>query len=278
MAGSRKLNVNESAITVISQNETDFISLTDMTASFREGSGLIGKWVTNKNTIEYIGIWEKINNPAFNYPEFGVIAQEAGVNRFILSVGQWIERTNAIGMLVKAGRYGGTYAHKDIAFHFAMWLSPEFQIYLVNEFQRLKEDENHRLKLEWNLQRTLAKVNYQIHTDAIKENLIPIEITKQQASFVYATEADLLNVALFGFTAKEWNKKNTILKGNVRDHATMEQLVVLSNMESINAMLIRQGLTAKERLIELNKVAITQMKSLLQSHAMKKLNSGTDTR
>ncbi len=278
MAGSRKLNVNESAITVISQNETDFISLTDMTASFREGSGLIGKWVTNKNTIEYIGIWEKINNPAFNYPEFGVIAQEAGVNRFILSVGQWTERTNAIGMLVKAGRYGGTYAHKDIAFHFAMWLSPEFQIYLVNEFQRLKEDENHRLKLEWNLQRTLAKVNYQIHTDAIKENLIPIEITKQQASFVYATEADLLNVALFGFTAKEWNKKNTILKGNVRDHATMEQLVVLSNMESINALLIRQGLTAKERLIELNKVAITQMKSLLQSHAMKKLNSGTDTR
>jgi hypothetical protein len=271
MAGSRKLNVNESAITVISQNETDFISLTDMTASFREGSGLVGKWVTNKNTLEYIGVWEKINNPSFNYPEFGVITQEAGVNRFIMSVGQWIERTNAIGMLVKAGRYGGTYAHKDIAFHFAMWLSPEFQIYLVNEFQRLKQDENNRMKLDWDLQRTLAKVNYHIHTDAIKEKLIPLEITKHQTSLVYATEADLLNVALFGITAKEWNENNTQLKGNIRDHSTLEQLVVLSNMESINALLIRQGLSQKERLIELNKVAITQMKSLLQSNTMKKL-------
>jgi hypothetical protein len=242
-----------------------------MTASFREGSGLVGKWVTNKNTLEYIGVWEKINNPSFNYPEFGVITQEAGVNRFIMSVGQWIERTNAIGMLVKAGRYGGTYAHKDIAFHFAMWLSPEFQIYLVNEFQRLKQDENNRMKLDWDLQRTLAKVNYHIHTDAIKEKLIPLEITKHQTSLVYATEADLLNVALFGITAKEWNENNTQLKGNIRDHSTLEQLVVLSNMESINALLIRQGLSQKERLIELNKVAITQMKSLLQSNTMKKL-------
>lgn len=271
MAKSRKLNVNESPITVINQNETDYISLTDMTASFREGSGLIGKWVTNKNTLEYIGVWEKINNPNFNYPEFGVIAQEAGVNRFIMSVGQWIERTNAVGMLVKAGRYGGTYAHKDIAFHFAMWLSPEFQIYLVNEFQRLKDDENNRLQLEWNLQRTLAKINYHIHTDAIKENLIPKEITKQQISFVYANEADLLNVALFGITAKEWRNKNPNKKGNIRDYSTLEQLVVLSNMESINALLIRQDLPQNERLIELNKVAITQMKSLLDSNSMKKL-------
>jgi hypothetical protein len=271
MTKSRRLNVNESPITVINQNETDYISLTDMTASFREGSGLIGKWVTNKNTLEYIGVWEKIKNPNFNYPEFGVITQEAGVNRFIMSVGQWIERTNAIVMLVKAGRYGGTYAHKDIAFHFAMWLSPEFQIYLVNEFQRLKDDENNRLKLEWNLQRTLAKVNYQIHTDAIKENLIPNEITKQQASFVYANEADLLNVALFGMTAKEWRDMNADKMGNIRDYATLEQLVVLSNMESINALLIRQGLQQNERLIELNKVAITQMKSLLESSSMKKL-------
>jgi hypothetical protein len=287
MTKSRKLNINDSPITVINQNETDYISLTDMTASFREGSGLIGKWVTNKNTLEYIGIWEKINNPNFNYPEFGVITQEAGVNRFIMSVGQWIERTNAVGMLVKAGRYGGTYAHKDIAFHFAMWLSPEFQIYLVNEFQRLKDDENNRLKLEWNLQRTLAKVNYHIHTDAIKENLIPQEVTKQQAIFVYANEADLLNVALFGITAKEWREMQSIrehqtktkiseqnnpdLNGNIRDYATLEQLVVLSNLESINALLIRQGLMQKERLIELNKVAITQMKSLLESNAMKKL-------
>jgi hypothetical protein len=188
-----------------------------------------------------------------------------------MSVGQWIERTNAVGMLVKAGRYGGTYAHKDIAFHFAMWLSPEFQIYLVNEFQRLKDDENNRLKLEWNLQRTLAKVNYHIHTDAIKENLIPQEVTKQQAIFVYANEADLLNVALFGITAKEWRENNPDLNGNIRDYATLEQLVVLSNMESINALLIRQGLMQKERLIELNKVAITQMNSLLESNAMKKL-------
>ena len=271
MAKSKKLNINESPITVINQNETDYISLTDMTASFREGSGLIGKWVTNKNTLEYIGVWEKINNPNFNYPEFGVIAQEAGVNRFIMSVGQWIERTNAVGMLVKAGRYGGTYAHKDIAFHFAMWLSPEFQIYLVNEFQRLKDDENNRLKLEWNLQRTLAKVNDYIHTDAIKETLIPKKITKKQISFVYDNEADLLNVALFGVTAKEWRDKNPNKKGNLRDYSTLEQLIVLSNMKSINALLIRQGMPQNERIIELNKIAITQMKSLLDSNSMKKI-------
>jgi len=271
MAKNRILNVNEATIAVIHQNETDFISLTDMTKGFNEGSSLIGKWITNKNTLEYLGVWEKINNQNFNYPEFGVIEQEAGTNRFIMSVGQWIDRTKAVGMLVKAGRYGGTYAHKDIAFHFAMWLSPEFQIYLVNEFQRLKDDENDRLKLDWNLQRTLAKVNYQIHTDAIKENLIPKVITKQQASFVYANEADLLNVALFGITAKEWRDNNSDKKGNIRDYATLEQLVVLSNMESINALLIGQGLSQSERLIQLNKVAINQMKSLLDSKAIKKL-------
>ena len=224
MAKRSQIKVNESSVTVIKQNDIDYICLTDITASFREGSGLIGKWITNKNTLEYIGVWEKINNTNFNYPEFGVIAEEAGVNRFIMSVGQWIERTNAIGMLVKAGRYGGTYAHKDIAFHFAMWLSPEFQIYLVNEFQRLKDDENNRLQLEWNLQRTLAKINYQIHTDVIKENLIPSEITKQQAKFVFAIEADLLNVALFGMTAKEWKEKNASKKGNMRDDATLEMM------------------------------------------------------
>ncbi|NLB86750.1 MAG: KilA-N domain-containing protein, partial [Bacteroidales bacterium] len=253
MAKSRILNVNEVAIAVIQLNETDYISLTDMTASFKEGSGLIGKWISNKNTLEYLGIWEKINNQNFNYPEFGVIGQEAGTNRFMMSAGQWIDRTKAIGMLVKAGRYGGTYAHKDIAFHFAMWLSPEFQIYLVNEFQRLKDDENNRLKLEWNLQRTLTKINYQIHTDAIKEKLIPQEITKQQANFVYANEADLLNVALFGITAKEWRDNNPDKEGNIRDYTRLEQLVVLSNIESINALLIRQGLTQNERLFLLNK-------------------------
>lgn len=271
MAKGRTLQVKESTITVISQNEADYISLTDMTSGFKEGSGLIGKWITNKNTLEYLAVWENIKNANFNYPEFGVIEREAGTNRFMMSVGQWIERTKSIGLIVKAGRYGGTYAHKDIAFNFAMWLSPEFQIYLVNEFQRLKDDENNRLKLEWNLQRTLAKVNYHIHTDAIKENLIPKEITKQQASFVYANEADLLNVALFGLTAKEWREANPDKSGNIRDYATLEQLVVLSNMESINALLIRQNLSQTERLIELNKVAITQMQSLLESNAVKKL-------
>ena len=271
MSKGRTLNVKESAITVIIQNETDFISLTDMTSTFKEGSGLIGKWITNKNTLEYLGIWERINTSNFNYPEFGVIEQQAGTNRFVMSVGQWVERTQATGLIVKAGRYGGTYAHKDIAFHFAMWLSPEFQIYLVNEFQRLKDDENRRLKLEWNLQLTLAKVNYQIHTDAIKENLIPQEITKKQASFVYAHEADQLNVVLFGITAKEWRDINPYKSGNIRDYASMEQLVVLSNMESINALLIRQGLPQSERLLQLNKVAITQMKSLLKSNVIKRL-------
>lgn len=231
MAKGKILQVKESEIKVISKNETDYISLTDMTGSFNEGSSLIGKWITNKNTLEYLGVWENLKNPDFNYPEFDVIKNEAGVNRIVMSVGQWIERTSAFGMIVKAGRYGGTYAHKDIAFHFAMWLSPEFQIYLVNEFQRLKDDENSRLKLEWNLQRTLAKVNYRIHTDAIKENLIPKEITKHQASFIYANEADLLNVALFGITVKEWRETNQNKKGNMRDYATLEQLVVLSNME-----------------------------------------------
>jgi len=242
-----------------------------MTASFREGSGLIGKWITNKNTLEYLSVWEKINNSDFNYPEFGVIEQEAGTNRFIMSVGQWIERTKAVGMIVKAGRYGGTFAHKDIAFHFAMWLSPEFQIYLVNEFQRLKDEENNRLKLNWDLQRTLAKVNYHIHTDAIKENLIPAEITKQQVSFVYANEADLLNVALFGMTVKEWRDANPDKKGNIRDYAVIEQLVVLSNMESINALLIQQGVPQNELLMQLNKVAVTQMKSLVENKAVRKL-------
>lgn len=271
MAKDRILNVKQANIAVITQNETDFISLTDMTAGFNEGSGLIGKWITNKNTLEYLGVWENLKNPNFNYPEFGVINQESGVNRFIMSAGQWIERTNAIGIIVKAGRYGGTYAHKDIAFQFAMWLSPEFQNYLINEFQRLKDEENERLQLDWNLQRTISKINYRIHTDAIKENLIPKEITKQQANFVYANEADLLNVALFGMTAKEWRNKNPDKNGNLRDHATLQQLVVLSNMEGINALLIQQDLTQSNRLVQLNKVAITQMKSLIESKTIKNI-------
>ena len=264
MVKGSKIHVKDTEITIISEDKIDLICLTDMTSSFNEGSGLIGKWITNKNTLEYLGTWEKINNPIFNYPEFGVIESESGVNRFIMSVGQWITRTNAKGLLVKAGRYGGTYAHKDIAFHFAMWLSPEFQIYLVNEFQRLKEDENDRLKLNWSFQRTLAKVNYHIHTDAIEEKLIPKELSKKEISMVYAIEADLLNMALFGKTAQQWRNENPTSSGNIRDMATIEQLVVLSNMESINAMLINQGMPQNERLFQLNQLAITQMKSLLK--------------
>ena len=271
MAKNKKIQVKGTEITVIVLNETDYISLTDMTTGFNEGSGLIGKWMTNKNTLEYLGVWEKINNSDFNYPEFGVINQEAGINRFIMSVGQWINRTKAMGMLVKAGRYGGTYAHKDIAFHFAMWLSPEFQIYLINEFQRLKASENDRLKLEWNFQRMLSKVNYHIHTDAIKEKLIPVELTKQQISLVYADEADLLNMALFGITAKQWRIENPGKDGNIRDTATIEQLVVLSNMESINAVLIHQSLPQNERLLQLNQIAITQMKSLVANRQISQI-------
>lgn len=209
MSKGRILQVNESIISVIRENETDYISLTDMTINHREGSGLIGKWITNKNTLEYLGVWERINNLNFNYPEFGVIGHESGTNRFIMSVGQWIERTNAKGMIVKAGRYGGTYAHKDIAFHFAMWLSPEFQIYLVNEFQRLKNEENDKIKLEWNVQRTLAKVNYLIHTDAIKENLIPKEITRLQVNLVYANEAGSIECCTFWDYSKRMERKQS---------------------------------------------------------------------
>jgi len=271
MAKSKTINVKGTEVTVISQYEIDFISLTDMTSNFNEGSGLIGKWITTKNTLEYLSIWESINNTDFNYPEFGVIEKEAGVNRFIMSAGQWINRTAAKGIIVKAGRFGGTYAHKDIAFHFAMWLSPEFQIYLIKEFQRLKENDNDRLKLEWNLQRTLAKVNYRIHTNAIKENLIPETLSKEKINFVYADEADMLNMALFGKTAKQWRDANPTAQGNIRDEANIEQLVVLSNIESINAVLIHQGLKQSERLAQLNKIAITQMKSLMGNLNLKKL-------
>jgi hypothetical protein len=265
------IQVRQQTITVFQQNESNFISLTDIANGFPEGSGLIGKWITSKNTLEYLAIWERINNREFNYPEFEVIEKEAGSNRFIMSAGQWINRTGAKGIVVKAGRFGGTFADKDIAFHFAMWLSPEFQIYLVKEFQRLKDDEQGRQKLEWNYQRYLTKVNYHIHTDAIKENLIPAELTKSQIGLVYASEADLLNVVLFGKTAGEWRDENPDAEGNIRDAATIEQLVVLSNMESLNAVLIHQGLHQEERMLQLHQIAKTQMKSLLQSKSLKKL-------
>jgi hypothetical protein len=272
MAKNKTINVKGTEITVIQKGQDDFISLTDMVKGFEEGPVLIEKWLRNKNTIEFIGIWEEMNNPDFNSPEFGGIKNDAGLNRFTLSVKKWIEKTNAIGIIAKTGRYNsGTFAHRDIAFEFGSWLSPEFKLYLIKEFQRLKEDENDRLKLEWNLQRTLAKVNYHIHTDAIKENLIPKELEKFQINFVYANEADLLNVALFGKTAKQWREENPAPGGNIRDESTIEQLVVLSNLESINAVLIHQGLSQSERLVQLNKIAISQMKSLVNSKQIKKL-------
>jgi hypothetical protein len=261
MARNKSINVKGTAITVLAQNDQDYISLTDMTTGFKEGSGLIGKWITNKNTLEYLGIWEKLNNQHFNYPEFGVIEQEAGINRFIMSVGQWVERTKASGLIVKAGRYGGTFALKDIAFHFAMWLSPEFQIYLINEFQRLKEEE--QKQLGWSAKRELTKLNYHIHTDAIKQNLIPDELTPAQTSIIYATEADVLNMALFGQTAKQWRESNTELKGNMRDYANINQLICLANMENLNAVFINEKIPQKERLKKLNQTAIQQMKVLV---------------
>jgi len=225
----------------------------------------------NRNTIELLGFWESIYNPNFKPLEFEGFRKQAGLNSFVMTPKRWIENTNAIGIISKSGRYGGTFAHKDIAFEFASWISIEFKLYVIKEFHRLKSDKNDRLKLEWNLQRTLAKVNYHIHTDAIKENLIPKELSKSQIGIVYANEADLLNMALFGFTAKEWRDNNSDKDGNVRDQATIEQLVVLSNLESINAVLINQGLSQSERLQQLNQIAITQMKSLVGNQHMKKL-------
>lgn len=272
MVKSKKIEVEGREITIISQQEEDYISLTDM-AGYRdnlEARIVVSNWMSTHYTVDFLAVWEQVNNPNFNRMGFHTVRNGAG--RLFLTPKRWVEMTNAIGIFSKSGRYrGGIFAHKDIAFEFGTWLSAEFKYFLIREFQRLKDDENNRLKLEWNLQRTLAKVNYHIHTDAIKENLIPKEITKQQISFVYANEADLLNVALFGITAKEWRDNNPDKDGNIRDYATLEQLVVLSNMESINALLIRQGITQNERLIQLNKVAITQMKSLLESNAIKKL-------
>lgn len=262
MAKSSKIEVKGTEITILKDGEHDFISLTDMLKA-KDGDFFISDWLRNRNTVEFLGIWESVYNPNFNYGEFATIKSQAGLNSYKISVKEWVEKTNAIGLKATAGRYGGTYGHADIAFEFGMWISAEFKIYLIKEFQRLKADENDRLKLEWNLQRTLAKVNYYIHTDAIKENLIPSELSKTQTSFVYANEADLLNVALFGITAKQWRDANTEAEGNIRDMATIEQLVVLSNLESINAVLIHQGLSQSERLIQLNKIAITQMKSLI---------------
>jgi len=277
MANPKKIIVEKLEITVFSKEHSEYISLTDM-AKYRDAERtnyIIQNWMRTRNAIEFCGLWEQMNNPEFKGIEFDAFKSEAGLNSFTLTPQRWIAATNAIGIISKSGRYGGTFAHKDIAFEFATWLSTPFKFYLIKEYQRLKDDENDRLKLEWNLQRTLAKVNYHIHTDAIKENLVPSELTRIQISFIYANEADLLNVALFGKTALQWRSENPDVEGNIRDMATIEQLVVLSNMESINAVLIRQGLPQSERLIQLNKVAIAQMTSLTKNKSMnsiKKLN------
>ncbi|MGE0930199.1 KilA-N domain-containing protein [Peijinzhouia sedimentorum] len=268
------INVQGTAIGILSQREEDFISLTDMVKNFEGGSTLIENWLKNKDTILFLGVWEQINNPDFNSLEFEGIKNEAGRNSFYLSAKKWIEKTGAIGLIASAGRYGGTFAHKDIAFEFGSWLSPEFKLYLIKEFQRLKEDENRKLSLEWNLNRTLSKLNYRIHTDAIKEHIIPPQLSKQQQSLVYATEADVLNMALFGKTAKQWREENTNKDGNIRDYATVEQLLVLTNIESINAEFIRMELPQGDRLKKLNEIARAQLKSLALNPNAKRLGDG----
>ena len=255
----KKIVVQDSEISIISVQETDYISLTDMAQSQMQEQ-IIYKWMSLKSTIEYLGEWEMLYNPNFNYTEFGIIKNMAGSNSFVLSVKQWIEKTNAVGILAKTGRYGGTYAHRDIAYHFGMWISPKFQLLLVKEYQRLKEEE--QKQLGWSVKRELAKINYHIHTDAIKENLVPEEIDAYHRSLIYANEADVLNVALFGVTAKEWRDANPEMKGNIRDYANINQLICLSNMENLNAVFINKGMSQRDRLIELNKIAIQQMKVL----------------
>jgi len=254
-----KLTVLENEITILKVDDEDYISLTDMLKA-KDGDFFISDWLRNRNTIEYLGIWEKIHNPDFNYGEFAIITSKAGLNSYKLSAKEWSEKTNAIGLVAKAGRYGGTYAHKDIAFEFGMWISAEFKIYLIKEFQRLKEEE--QKQLGWDIRRNLTKLNYKIHTDAIKQNLIPRELTPAQINFVYASEADILNVALFGMTAKEWRESNPKLDGNIRDYADVNQLVCLANMESLNAHFIEEKLSQSVRLQKLNQLAINQMRIL----------------
>ena len=273
MSKKQTIHINGSDIVILKQKTDDYISLTDM-AKYKnaEATGIvISHWLSTRYALDYLGIFERLNNPDFNVTEFGNIRNEAGSNGFVLTVKQWVERTGAIGIISTPGRYGGTYAHRDIALEFASWLSAELKYYMVRELQRLKADENDRLQLNWTLQRTLSKINYRIHTDAIKDVLLPPEVTREQANFKYASEADLLNVALFGKTAREWRDTHPEDKGNIRDNATLEQLVVLSNLESINSVLIRQGISTSVRLTQLNQIARTQIQSLLDNAAMKQL-------
>jgi hypothetical protein len=267
MSKSKKsiIEVHGTAVSILSGKDGDYISLTDMLQA-KDGEFFISDWLRNRNTVEFLGIWESVFNPGFNYGEFATIRSQAGLNSYKISVKDWVKKTNAIGLKATPGRYGGTFAHPDIAFEFGMWISPEFKIYLVKEFRRLKEDENRRLSLAWNLNRTLSKLNYRIHTDAVKAHLIPPEVTPAQAAITYATEADLLNVALFGHTARQWRDANPKLEGNVRDYAGVEQLLVLANMEGMNAEFIHMGLPQGERLKRLNQIAIRQMQVLTSSN------------
>jgi hypothetical protein len=266
-----KINVLEKEITIYVQNDEDYICITDI-ARYKDADrtdDLIRNWLRNRNTIEFLGIWELLNNPDFKPVEFDGFRKQAGLNSFTLTPKQWIEKTHATGLISKVGRYGGTYAHKDIAFEFASWISVEFKLYLIKEFQRLKDEE--RKQLGWDIRRNLTKINYRIHTDAIKENLIPVELTKQQINDIYSSEADVLNMALFGITAKDWRSTNPEKKGNIRDYADVSQLVCLSNLENLNAHFINDSLSQNERLMKLNKIAIHQMKLLTEDTTIKEI-------
>ena len=259
-----KLVVKETDITVLKINEEDYISLTDMLKA-KDGGFFVADWLRNRNTLEFIGIWEKVFNPDFNYGEFALIKSQAGLNRFKISINEFVSRTNAICLQAKIGRYGGTYAHRDIAFEFATWISPEFKFYLITEFQRLKSDE--QKQIGWNAKRELAKINYHIHTSAISRNLIPPRLTKSQINYIYASEADVLNMALFGMTAKEWREQHPELQGNMRDYAEINQLICLSNLENINSVLINDGVAQNKRLEKLNQIAIQQL-TVLSDNAL----------
>ncbi len=268
-----RININGINIVIFSKKEIDFISLTDIARhkDIKRSDDVVKNWMRNKDTLEFLGLWEKINNPNFKPVEFDGFKSQAGFNAFVMTPKRWIQGVNSIGIISKQGRGGGTYAHKDIAFEFASWISAEFKLYLIKEFQRLKEEENKRKELVWNAKRILTKVNYKVHTDAVKENLIPPRISVSQKNFIYADEADVLNVALFGITAKKWRSENSDKKGNIRDFANVTQLVCLAGLESINAEFIRQRLSQKERLDKLNKIAIIQMKSLTGNSSIKKM-------
>lgn len=279
MSKNRKIEVQGVVVTITEKEKEDFISLSDIANGFEGGTGLIEKWIRNKNTIEFLAVWERLNNTNFNSPEFEGIRNEAGTNRFMMSAKQWIQKTNAIGIMASAGRYGGTYAHKDIAIEFCSWISPEFKLLLIREFQRLKEQEALLTNEEWDLKRILSKINYRIHTDSIKENLIPnLNITKEKETFIYANEAELLNMALFGITSKEWKQNNPelALQGkNIRDYADLHYLTVLSNLESYNAILISQNVAKEDRLKLLHQTALVQLKTLqsMSNYSLDRLKS-----